>query len=144
MKKAVFLLGIPFVFAACSSNQSDDDHVLDTEKPTVEIITPNENQQIPLGEMLHLKASLKDNVELASFKIEIHSAEDGHHHRDEVQPFSYTKQGNIQSVETYIEQGITIPSDIQQGHYHIGVFAIDKAGNQNQVFKTIILGEDND
>lgn len=144
MNKKVFLFGMAAIFAACSSDGTSEEPYVDTEKPTVEIITPNEDQQIPLGEMLYLKAHLKDNVQLASYKIEIHSAEDGHHHRSETHPFTYNKQGTMESSESFIDQGITIPTDITPGHYHIGVFAIDNSGNQNQVFKTIVLGEDHD
>lgn len=140
MNKKLLILGLPVLFAACDNA---DDKV-DTQKPTIEIITPEEHQEIPLGEKMKIEAHLVDDKGLASYKIEIHSAEDGHHHKNAAEPFTFNEEGTISSVAAVVEKEATIPTGIQEGHYHLGIFAIDKAGNQSEVFRTIVLGEDHD
>lgn len=137
MKKMSLLLALPLMMVACSS-----DDAADTNKPTITIAEPTALQKIGLGTNMHLHAVLTDNKELASYKIEIHSAEDGHEHRSTVEEFHYEFIQTIGGTTHTIDREIAIPTNITQGHYHIGVFVLDKAGNQNQQFVEVILGED--
>ena len=140
------------VFAALSligivSCSGDDDN-LDTQKPAVQIISPTDHQEVPLNSTLQVKASLKDNEALASYKIEVHGAEDGHQHKpagkQEAVEFHYEKTVTIEgSVKDFqVNEAVEIPANAKEQHYHVGIFVLDKAGNQSQQFVEIFIGED--
>lgn len=130
------------------SSCSDDDTV-DTTKPTIEIISPTDHQEVEPGSVLTVKANLTDNVGLASYKIEIHSADDGHEHKSKqllATDFEYSFVGEIANKPTAytLEHAITIPADAAEEHYHVGITVLDVNGNQNQQFVEIFIGhEDN-
>lgn len=131
------------------SSCSDDDEVVDTTKPTIEIISPTDHQEVEPGSVLTVKANLADNVGLASYKIEIHSAEDGHEHKAKqilAEDFEYSSVNEVPGkTATYtVNHAITIPADVAEEHYHVGITVIDVNGNQNQQFVEIFIGhEDN-
>ncbi|WP_448606427.1 DUF4625 domain-containing protein [Paenimyroides ceti] len=141
----LFLSGLTFV--SCSD---DDSNSLDTEKPTVQIVSPTVDQEIEPGTSISLKALLSDNEALASYKLEVHSAEDGHQHKVSTAvnavEFHYEQSFTIENGSKTFEvnQQIPVPADAKEGHYHVGVFCIDKAGNQNQQFIEIYIGEEHD
>ena len=129
------------------SSCSDDDAVVDTTKPTIEIITPTDHQEVEPGSVFTVKANLTDNVGLASYKIEIHSAEDGHEHKAKqllAEDFEYSFVGDIANRPTAytLEHAITIPADVAEEHYHVGITVLDVNGNQNQQFVEIFIGHD--
>jgi len=129
------------------SSCSDDDAVVDTTKPTIEIITPTDHQEVEPGSVFTVKANLTDNVGLASYKIEIHSAEDGHEHKAKqllAEDFEYSFVGEIANKPTAytLEHAITIPADVAEEHYHVGITVLDVNGNQNQQFVEIFIGHD--
>lgn len=59
---------------------SCDNNSLDTEKPVVKIIFPAEDVLVEPGSVIHFEVELSDNVALASYKVNIHGAFDGHGH----------------------------------------------------------------
>ncbi len=125
----------------------DDDAVVDTTKPTIEIITPTDHQEVEPGSVFTVKANLVDNVGLASYKIEIHSADDGHEHKAKkllATDFEYSFVGEIANKPTAytLEHVITIPADAAEEHYHVGITVLDVIGNQNQQFVEIFIGHD--
>lgn len=129
------------------SSCSDDDAVVDTTKPTIEIISPTDHQEVEPGSVFTVKANLADNVGLASYKIEIHSAEDGHEHKAKqllATDFEYSFVGEIANKPTAynLEHAITIPADAAEEHYHVGITVLDVNGNQNQQFVEIFIGHD--
>lgn len=131
------------------SSCSDDDTVIDTTKPTIEIITPTDHQEVHPGSVFTVKANLADNVGLASYKIEIHSAEDGHEHKAKqllATDFEYSFVGEVPNkATTYtLEHAITIPADAAEEHYHVGITVLDVNGNQNQQFVEIFIGHDHE
>lgn len=129
-----------FLFFACT----DDDLVLDTEKPTVQLATPSEHQEFEFGETITLQAILKDNLELGAYKIEIHADDDGHHHRSLTTGWSFTDTGDISgNKEFLLNKTIPIPEgNYKEGHYHLGLIVTDKAGNETQTFIEIVVGDD--
>lgn len=129
------------------SSCSDDDAVVDTTKPNIEIITPTDHQEVEPGSVFTVKANLTDNVGLTSYKIEIHSAEDGHEHKAKqllAEDFEYSFVGEIANKPTAytLEHAITIPADVAEEHYHVGITVLDVNGNQNQQFVEIFIGHD--
>ncbi len=128
-------LAIPFL-SAC-----DNDDDVDTTKPVIEIVEPADHAHFHAGDPFDLIALITDNDELASWKVEVHY-NDGHDHKsasaiaeEEVewhQEWSGTIEAGLKSFE--LTQTITIPADAKHGEYHIGVYALDKSGNEQVVF----------
>ena len=146
MKKTAYLFFASVLISATSC--SKEVNSLDTQKPTVQIQSPTNHQEIPLQSVLQVKALLKDNAALASYKIEIHSAEDGHQHRPNSSTaavdFHYEETFTVDTAvsELMVQQSINIPANAKEQHYHVGLFVLDKAGNQNQQFVEIFIGEE--
>ncbi len=132
MKKHRFIYAFAFI-ATLFSCSSDDNSTTDTEKPTIVINAPTDEQEFHSADEIHAHISFSDNVELASYKIDIHFAGDGHAHRqmqDDFIEWSYETTGVISDKNDEINLFITIPVNVKEGHYHFGVYALDQAGNQ--------------
>lgn len=134
MKKFKFIYA--FALTAILFSCSDDDNSADTVKPTITINEPTDEQVFHAGDEIHVDIDVTDNVELASYKIDIHFAGDGHTHDRLMSPsehieWDYETTGTLSGKNDNIHLHINIPIDVEEGHYHFGVFAIDKAGNQS-------------
>lgn len=133
------ILATVFTFQACSS---DDDNSADTTKPTIVLNTPTEDQHFHPGETIELNANFTDNLALGSYKIEVHHAGDGHTHKNANSAEWYyihtsTIDGNPKTYQAThtIEIPTLIEGDsIELGHYHLGIYLIDAAGNEQQQF----------
>jgi len=150
MKKIISLTFAIITFLSITSC-SDDDTVADTTKPTVNIITPTDHQEVAPGTTLNFKAALADNVGLKSYKIEIHSADDGHEHKNKVvktaeENFEYSivKEVSNEAKDFEVNQEIDIPANVTEAHYHVGIIVIDVNGNQNQQFVEIFIGHEHE
>lgn len=149
MKNIIFKLSLVlvFIFVSCSS---DDDNVLDTVAPGITIVEPHDHEEFEPGETIHVEINFTDNVQLASYKIDIHYAGDGHTHG--VVPFdsnvewTYIEEGDLTGTAFTLHAHIDIPttingSPIKEGDYHFGVFALDAAGNETVVWIEIEVGD---
>src|SRR5690606_1265017 len=124
------------------SCSSDDDNGLDTQKPVIVLNEPQNDAELHFGEIMHLNAEFSDNVGLASYKIEIHSAGDGHIHKNgEEEEWFYAESHPITgSPQNYTaDKEIPIPLEINgepihEGHYHVGIYLVDTSGNEQQLF----------
>jgi len=130
--KHLLPLILSIVLFSCSSDSTRPDN----EKPSITIIKPSNEQRVMTGEELAIEIDFSDNVELASYKIEIHSSGDGHSHnrlniQDEDIPWNYHTEGNLSGKNDIIHSTIQVPIAAEHGVYHFGVYALDKAGNQN-------------
>lgn len=134
------IFSILLAFSSCT----EDDTILDTTKPEVILATPTEHQAYEFGQAINIQAILKDNIELGAYKIEIHSDEDGHQHRSMTSAWEFTDTAVIEGTKEYLlNKTIPIPAgDYTEGHYHLGIIVIDKAGNETQSFIEIVIGED--
>lgn len=74
---AVALLGV-LSFSACEMDN------VDNEKPMIRIVAPVEDELVKPGSDIHFEVELSDNVALASYKVNIHGAFDGHTHNHAV------------------------------------------------------------
>ncbi len=141
MKNIKFITVLAVVTALFTLSCSDDDSNKDTQKPTITLITPQDEQVFEAGEQIHVQANFTDNVALASYKIDIHYAGDGHQHRtlseDENQQWAYETTGSLSGTSDTIHIDILIPTDAEEGHYHFGVYAVDASGNQQVVWSEI-------
>lgn len=131
-----------FVIASCS-----DDDTVDTVKPTIEIITPTVHQEVEPGSSFTFKANLTDAAGLASYKIEVHAAEDGHEHKSNkmfAKYFEYTtvKEVPSKAASYTVEEVISVGADVAEAHYHVGITVLDVNGNQNQQFIEIFIGHE--
>src|SRR5690554_421894 len=133
----LWLLSLSLISVSCSN----DDSQTDTQKPSIALITPQDEQVFEAGEQIHVQANFTDNVALASYKIDIHYAGDGHQHRtlseDENQQWAYETTGSLSGTSDTIHIDILIPTDAEEGHYHFGVYAVDASGNQQVVWSEI-------
>lgn len=136
MKKINFI----FVFAvvtALFSCSSDDNSGTDTQKPTIVIVEPADGEVLHAGEEIHVDIDFLDNVALASYKIDIHFAGDGHSHEKSMEDhikWAYETNGLLSGKEDSVHLHIPVPENTEEGEYHFGVYATDKAGNQNVVW----------
>jgi len=147
----IIVLGFITLLLIVSCNKGDQDAV-DTEKPVIVLNRPQEGDIFKPGSEIHFDADFSDNVALGSYKIDIHSASDGHIHGratvNETTEWRYVRTFELESglKNTHVHEHISIPVQVQgipikQGHYHFGVYLIDHAGNQQQVFVEIEIDE---
>lgn len=149
------------VAAVFLTSCSSDDDAPDTQKPTISIIEPHNDEELAPGSELHFEAVFTDNVGLASYKIEIHDDFDDHTHSvlkssHDLNPWNFEQVFQIPAGQTRFEavQHIDIPTMINgqplsEGVYHLGVYVTDTSGNEEQAFLTIHIedeheGEDHD
>jgi len=145
IKNSMLILIGTFGMISCSS----DDENVDTQKPVIILNQPLDETEFHFGENLQIEAEFSDNVGLASYKIEIHSAGDGHTHRllSETEWFHSESHPIAGSPTYYIAQReILIPSEIngepvQEGHYHLGIYLVDTSGNEQQFFVEVDIHE---
>ena len=149
MKKIFLLSAYILAFISCSN---DD---VDTTKPTIDLVTPVEETIFHPGDEIAFECNFSDNKELASYKIEIHSNFDGHEHtsaqlksedEDHGHAWTYEKEWAFEDglsstlvshQEIVVPETVTIDGEeeeIAEGHYHLGVYCLDEAGNQAEIF----------
>lgn len=154
MKKINLIYALSLTAILFTSCSDDDGNGVDTTKPVIVLNEPGDHEEFLPGGEIHFDADFSDNTELGSYKIEIHDATDGHSHEraaneegvawayDEAQEFEAGQMN--QNVISHIDIPILINGEpIKEGHYHLGVYCTDKAGNQSQVFIEVVIGEDN-
>lgn len=144
LKSILSIFIVALLFTSCS-----DDEVIDTEKPGITLLEPHNEDQIAPGDELHVEVTFTDNVELAAYKIEIHEDFDEHTHAvlktsHDLNPWSEDKTFTIPAGKTSHQaiHSFSIPTEINgmhvsEGAYHLGIFATDTSGNQEEVFVTI-------
>ena len=150
--KLIALFTLTF-FAACSS---DDDEILDSEKPEITINDPVVDEVFQVGGELHFDIDLSDNDALKSYKVDIHNNLDGHTHSgvlnstvgtkqsSSISPWAHNESFQIEGTpKTYhAHKHIEIPDNIAEGPYHLGITVIDMSGNSDVVYVQFIIGED--
>jgi hypothetical protein len=134
MKKSVIKLSALVMLAIFSSCSADKD----TEKPTIQIISPVNESEFEIGDNISIQFTFTDNEALKSYKIDIHE-NDGHTHEPRPNnangtPFEYEMVENISGRTFSKTVVVTIPADTELAEYHLGIFAIDAAGNEQEKF----------
>src|SRR5699024_7093576 len=66
-----FILAGAFLLAACEENETD------STAPTIQIESPADHDTFTPGETLTFTAVFSDNIELYSYKIDVHHNSDG-------------------------------------------------------------------
>lgn len=142
------------VFVSCEKEP------IDNQKPTINLIAPQEDEGIKPGSDIHFDVVLKDDVSLKSYKVNIHGAFDGHTHSATARSSS---AGAVAFEKTWTEADfiklgdepilgkkeakihhhhLVIPKEIggkpiREGHYHFMVYCTDEAGNETFVAREI-------
>ena len=146
MKNSILKYTFITLSALFISSCAEDSMDLDTTKPEINLISPKDEAHFHLGDEITIEAILKDNVELGAVKVEIHSAGDGHQHKSAAVNWEYDAEEAIPSgkIEHTFTHKVKIPAEgIKDGHYHLGIFLIDKVGNQSQSFIEIDVVDEN-
>ena len=140
------VLGV-LTFSATSCGSEDGD----TTKPAINVIEPEEDAQLLIGDEdgVHFEADFSDDTALKSYKIEIHYAADGHTHgtpklQESTVNFTFNKSYELGGLRnTHIHHhDIKIPENATPGHYHLMVYVTDVAGNQAYIARDIDLSHD--
>lgn len=148
--KYIAIVALASAFTSCSS--SDDS--VDTEKPVIVLNAPEEGAKLEAGKDVHFDMEVSDNEALGSYNVDIHNDFDGHthgivamaedhDHEDENEhrtPFQFNKTwDNIygKKNDDVHHHEIIIPADAKRGKYHFVVKVLDKAGNQEMVYRNI-------
>lgn len=136
---------ISLLFVSCN----DDD--VDTSKPSIEVIKPAEgSRHFHQGDSFDFEAIFTDNIALKSYKVEVHWG-DEHDHEAVMKSTKeeYVKWEDEWSDELKQEKedravisGIVVPENAEPGKYHLGVYCIDQANNQSEMFIDLEVEEE--
>ena len=137
------IFSVVFLFAAVTLFSSCDDSsdVVDVTAPTIEVDEPVEEEEFMANTYMHFEATFTDDIELATYNIEIHDNFNGHAHGriastaddPSLSKWMYNQSFEIPAGQTtynaLLEDEILVPQNAMAGPYHFIVSAIDKAGN---------------
>ena len=132
---------------------TEEDATLDTTKPEIILGSPTDHQEYELGDTIEVQAILKDNEELGAYKIEIHSAGDGHDHGNgdhehkiavlnddhdhDHEAWGYNEEGTIYGKEYILNKPIQIPDgEIEEGK----IYNVEMKGYVSQEDLKTLLG----
>jgi hypothetical protein len=119
----------------------DADTLVDLTAPVIEVRDPEYGKLLPAGDFILFEAGFIDDVELATYNIEIHDNFSGHGHgriakaNDDPTLLkwafkeSFLIPEGLRLFEAILEDDILIPGNAMAGPYHFIIQAIDKAGN---------------
>ena len=148
-KNIFYLFTITAALGLTSCSDDDSSDGLDNQAPVVTIHEPTTDEAVAVGGEVHLDVELEDDVELASYKIEVHNDFDGHDHDrpfgvEQTIPWSLSQTQELEPGQTTynIHEHLEVPANAAEGAYHLGIIALDQAGNQTEAYVEIIVGED--
>lgn len=145
MKKTLFIIIAIVSIFACTREEKD---MTPPEILSVgNVACPMQCEEFSKGGVIEFTYAFKDDVELGSYNIEIHSNADHHTHGTEAaecshdedhdhgagnKPWVYNKDFSIPSGQKYFaaSQVIPIPADIDEGEYHFMIRVTDASGWQ--------------
>lgn len=147
MKKvSVFIYAAAIAVFVWSCNKDDDK---DTTKPVIELEEPADGDTLFIGYDTHLEMELLDNVQLKSYKVDIHNNFDGHTHTKSTAAtgaWTFSKSWDVSgSKNTHVHHHeIEVPTvvdgvQIAKGKYHFTVYCTDAAGNESYVVRNIVV-----
>jgi len=134
-------LTLLFIYMLASVACDSDNDIVDTTAPTIEVKDPAMGEYFDANDYAHFEATFVDDLELATYNIEIHDNFGGHSHgriaatNDDPSliKWSYKESFLIPEgltlFQAELEDEIEIPANVMAGPYHFIVQAIDKAGN---------------
>lgn len=130
MKAPVLLLALSLSFGFVACNSEDED----TTAPM--IVHLHADEEVAVGDDLHLDVDFSDNEALGQAKIDIHDIFDGHDHGKVAASWSEVRTVDLEGKDAEIEEEFTVPANTAAGPYHAVVQCTDAAGN-NAEFKEV-------
>ena len=154
----LLLLAAAIAFSGC---ESDD---IDTRKPQIVLSEPAEEEAYAPGSAIHFVVTLSDNVALASYKVNIHGAFDGHTHSAVHPSLTRATDAEPHPIErTWMESEfialgedpiagkqqviinhrlMEIPDSIEgrpvkEGYYHLTVYCDDSSGQESFIAREV-------
>ncbi|MDR3260300.1 MAG: DUF4625 domain-containing protein [Tannerella sp.] len=147
--KTIISLSIISLAATLSIGFTSCENESDTTKPVIQLIEPEEDDILQIGDDVHFEMELSDDVALGSYKVEIHSNFDGHNHEtkaeDETVAFYFERSWDDiagQKNASIHHHEIIIPENTIPGDYHLIVYCVDAAGNETHVALNIVLSHE--
>lgn len=133
------------LFSAC-----DDDEKGDVTPPVISLAEPEEGAELLIGgeHGVHLEMDLTDDVELLSYRINVHPNFDHHGHStakaatDETVDFSFDKvydDAAGRKNHHVHNHDIVIPANATPGDYHLIIYCTDAAKNETYIARNIVL-----
>jgi hypothetical protein len=140
---SLLLLGF-FALALVSCTETE----IDEEKPTITVNYsggfPQTCENLSRGQSYTIKAKVADNLELASYSIEMHHNFDHHTHDDQedpcelepittaINPLNFTESDQLPEGLTSYEMlvDLVIPDGVDTGDYHLALSVTDVTGWQ--------------
>jgi len=131
------LVSSAFLLGSCSKDE-------DTDAPKIEVLNPEENQEVKIGSNLNMLLRFKDEYGVRFYSYEIF-------YKEGVVPgeFNYKKELNINGVLNEFEIGhsVSIPAmsldsiPTATGDYVLRILAVDLYDNMSYVDRTIKIVE---
>lgn len=139
---SIIVLGL--AIASCSKDETD------TTKPVISVAEPEDGDTLVPGHDVHFEADFSDDIELKSYKIDIHNNFDGHSHKTmlaDSTPWLYQKSWDFEAgkKQSHIHQhDIVVPDSIDgkplaRGNYHFMIYLTDAAGNESWKAINIVI-----
>ncbi|MBK5194900.1 MAG: DUF4625 domain-containing protein [Proteiniphilum sp.] len=157
-------IAITLLLAAVIALTSCEKEVTDNEKPVIVLTAPVEDEAVLPGSDIHLEVTLSDNEALASYKVNIHGAFDGHKHsattratEDSVAFEKTLMESDFIALGEELIAGkrsvtihhhlIEIPETVngkplKEGHYHFIIYCTDQAGQESFIAREILISYD--
>lgn len=151
MKKVLLIAAVASFFWAC--NNDNNASPKDTTKPTVKVLSSSPDVhshdgklhiEMESGDTLNVTLLFEDNEALKQYKLEIHSAEDGHSHaRLEADGWEVESIHTMSGKSYTATHSFAMPAEVVTGNYHFIVNATDAAGNEaNELLVTLEIEND--
>ncbi|MFA8434167.1 MAG: DUF4625 domain-containing protein [Marinifilaceae bacterium] len=126
---------------SCGGSSGGDDDKTDVTKPTVNLTTPAEGQEIVAGTILKVSAALSDNVELNEYVVTIAK---GTKSVKTVKEFKYDSRSmsglpTISGKSYDLSFDIEVPQDAEREPYVFTITVSDKTGNETVVKRSITI-----
>ncbi len=145
----VFMLAVAGIFSSCEKDEAD------TVQPVIEVSGPEANEVLYVGSKIHFEVDFSDDVELKSYKVDIHDNFDGHTHKStkhEGTPWHFQQSWDFEAGKKSAHvhhHEIVIPTEIAgeevaTGDYHFMVYCTDAAGNESWVAIDVEIQEPTD
>ena len=153
--KSLFTLTILFgLLMLCMTSCEESD----TRPPYITVVSPQDSITIEAGKKLHSQITFFDNMELLSYKIDIHPNFNGHEHAPareyahkrtmnqsnatvdfEITLTSESRNDLLSGQECTRDIYIDIPADATPGNYHLIIYCTDAAGNETYYARDLTL-----
>ncbi len=149
MKTKLFISALCLLTSILSFTSCDDDKG-DVTPPIISLIEPEEGDELLIGSEngVHLEMDLSDDVELKSYRINIHSNFDNHGHTPSTKADNGTVAFTFDKVyddaagkknHHVHNHDIKIPANATPGNYHLMIYCTDAAKNETYIARNIKL-----